>query len=298
MTISLIESVQTDTATSAVKSISFGTTPNEGDLLVFFISIANTGADYVPVGGNGLQETVPVSTGLFRTVAVFHKIATGSEVNDYPITIGVASSHTVEAWRFSADNPMELADFSVHHETGDVATLTGTLAAAENSLVLAFAYTSSTALKSWNSGWLNPMTGFSLRRSSTWKLSAGGTETATLTLDEGTNNRMSMVMVQFAEGDPVPTVVLNNPLTPGASMTGSYSGFTAVPVALRILDNVAEVDELNRNIIGSVSGEISDLVITDGGDGTGTFAFTMPALPSSGSMSSVLFGAVDVELST
>jgi len=92
-------------------------------------------------------------------------------------------------------------------------------------------------------------------------------------------------------GAPAPSISITGPLQPGASISGTYSNFTGVPTALTLTDG-------NANSISSAT-EITDLNITDNGDGTGSFTFTMPALPTAGnSQSSLLFGDITAELTT
>lgn len=84
---------------------------------------------------------------------------------------------------------------------------------------------------------------------------------------------------------PVPTLTLDQTeLTPGGTISGSYSNFTGVPTSpLTLTDS-------NANSITVA------VTVTDGGAGSGTFTGTLPTLPASGSQAGLLFGTVTVEI--
>lgn len=87
------------------------------------------------------------------------------------------------------------------------------------------------------------------------------------------------------DGAVVPSslTVTQTELTPGGTISGSYSNYATVPTTLTVSDGT------NTITIGSPT-------INDNGDGTGTFSGTMPTLPTSGTANLVLFGNVTVEL--
>lgn len=83
-----------------------------------------------------------------------------------------------------------------------------------------------------------------------------------------------------------PALQITGDLTPGSSFTINYTGFTGVPVSPATF-----TDSAGNSITVAVT-------ISDNGDGTGTASGTMPALPSSGSVSGLKFGTVTASLST
>lgn len=84
---------------------------------------------------------------------------------------------------------------------------------------------------------------------------------------------------------PGPTVTLDQTqLQPGATISGSYSTFAAVPTSPLLI-----TDEDGNQIPVPVT-------VTDGGGGAGTFTGTMPSLPTSGSVAGLRFGVVSVRL--
>lgn len=110
--------------------------------------------------------------------------------------------------------------------------------------------------------------------------------------DDASNDDSQWSVYALTEaGAPTPSVSITGPLQPGASISGTYSNFAAAPTALTLTDS-------GDNSISSAT-EITDLNISDNGDGTGSFTFTMPGLPAAGnSQSSLLFGDVTAELTT
>ncbi|MDP4546496.1 hypothetical protein [Marinobacter sp. MDS2] len=93
-------------------------------------------------------------------------------------------------------------------------------------------------------------------------------------------------------GDPVPTptVTLSADLQPGASFTLTYSDYDSAPVS------PVTITDSNGNSI-TVAVTISDTVDGSSKHG-GTATGTMPALPSSGTATGLLFGTVTIELGT
>lgn len=87
------------------------------------------------------------------------------------------------------------------------------------------------------------------------------------------------------EDVPVPAITVSGSLEPGAALSGTFENFAGTPTTLTITDS-------EGNSISSGT-EITDLVVSP----AGTFTFTMPALPSSGSSQGLLFGDVTLELS-
>lgn len=78
--------------------------------------------------------------------------------------------------------------------------------------------------------------------------------------------------------------VTQTTLTPGGTVSGSYSNFSGVPTSPLTL-----TDTDGNSITVAVT-------ISDNGDGTGTFTGTLPSLPTSGSATGIRFGSVTVEL--
>lgn len=91
----------------------------------------------------------------------------------------------------------------------------------------------------------------------------------------------------FSAGDLIPppsVTITQTELTPGGTISGSYSNYATVPTTLTVSDGTNTIT-------------IASPTINDNGDGTGTFSGTMPALPTSGTANLILFGNVTVELS-
>lgn len=79
--------------------------------------------------------------------------------------------------------------------------------------------------------------------------------------------------------------VTQTELTPGGTISGSYSNYATVPTTLTVSDGTNTIT-------------IASPTINDNGDGTGTFSGTMPSLPSSGTASLIQFtNSATVELS-
>ncbi len=91
--------------------------------------------------------------------------------------------------------------------------------------------------------------------------------------------------VRVAEFAPAPSLSIDTTLEPGGAFVLTYSDYPGVPVSpITIIDAQGNEDTVA-------------VTVSDNGDGSGTASGTMPALPSSGSEQSVLFGAVTVRLS-
>ena len=88
----------------------------------------------------------------------------------------------------------------------------------------------------------------------------------------------------------VPTVTVSDDLQPGASFTLNYSNYDSAPVS------PATITDSNGNSL-TVAVTISDTVDGNGRHG-GAATGTMPALPSSGTATGLLFGTVTIELGT
>lgn len=79
---------------------------------------------------------------------------------------------------------------------------------------------------------------------------------------------------------PEPTLtVTQTELTPGGTISGSYSNYATVPTTLTVSDGANTIT-------------IASPTISDNGDGTGTFSGTMPSLPTSGSVAGIQFTTV------
>lgn len=100
-----------------------------------------------------------------------------------------------------------------------------------------------------------------------------------------TSDEADMAPLAYAGVDPNITVTpADLPLTPGGTISGSYSNYETVPTTLTVSD-------------GTNTTTIASPTISDNGNGTGTFSGTMPSLPTSGTANLILFGNVTVELS-
>lgn len=118
---------------------------------------------------------------------------------------------------------------------------------------------------------------------------ASGDVTVGLKLDSGGTAYIQFLRVIEEVATPEVTLDQAN-LVPGVAFSGTYSNFGAAPVSPVTLS-----DTEGNQVTVAVS--ISD----DGGVGgvhSGTYSGTMPALPTSGSTSGILFGTVTLELST
>ena len=83
---------------------------------------------------------------------------------------------------------------------------------------------------------------------------------------------------------PASLTVTQTELTPGGTISGSYSNYATIPTTLTVSDGTNTIT-------------VASPTISDNGDGTGTFSGTMPSLPTTGTANLVLFGNVTVELS-
>jgi hypothetical protein len=106
--------------------------------------------------------------------------------------------------------------------------------------------------------------------------------TADFTWTNSITRNNSTLVLNIPEGGPS-LVVTQSELTPGGTISGTYSNYETIPTTLTVSDGTNTIT-------------ISSPTITDNGDGTGTFSGTMPSLPSSGTASLILFGDVTVEL--
>lgn len=101
----------------------------------------------------------------------------------------------------------------------------------------------------------------------------------------GTDNWGYLNTVRYGEFTPAASIsITQTSLTPGGTISGSYSNFDVVPTSPLLI-----TDKNANSITVAVN-------ITDNGDGTGTFSGTMPADPTSGSLDNLLYGDVTVEL--
>ncbi|QDP66617.1 MAG: hypothetical protein Tp1111DCM1126091_123 [Prokaryotic dsDNA virus sp.] len=132
---------------------------------------------------------------------------------------------------------------------------------------------------------------------------AGNPPSVTVTATDSSKSSKPIGLAQFWAGqtnvykvgvgtgaDSAPTAptgptltVTQTELTPGGTISGSYSNYATVPTTLTVSDGTNTIT-------------IPTPTISDNGDGTGTFSGTMPGLPTSGTANLVLFGDVTVEL--
>lgn len=105
-------------------------------------------------------------------------------------------------------------------------------------------------------------------------------------LIRATTGMADVSLDNFEASGAGPSVTVDGDLQPGASFTLTASNFDSAPVS------PATITDSNGN---SITVAVS---ITDNGGGSYTATGTMPALPSSGTATGLLFGTVTIDLST
>lgn len=92
-----------------------------------------------------------------------------------------------------------------------------------------------------------------------------------------TNTQSVSAWAEVQRGAVSEVTVTQATLTPGSTISGTYSGYVTIPTKLEGIRGT--------NSIGSDTGEITDLVINNtvnGDTNEGTFTATLPSLPGSG----------------
>lgn len=202
MAFSLIEEAVTLNALAAEsKDITFSEAPSEGEVIVICYSVNNAGADY-QVSIPGFSPAAPQSDGAFRTLGMLFKEAGASESATYTMTMTGSAVLTGIGRRFAGTLGTVNARPIIHEGT-TTGAISDSISASAGSAIVGYAYTSSTETKSWNAGWQPQQAPY--RTTGVYKISSGGTETATMTLDNSaTNNRLSLALVEFTESAPDP----------------------------------------------------------------------------------------------
>jgi hypothetical protein len=219
MTASVIETVTgyNSAATTSVTAV-FSEAPIAGELLIFRVAVANSGANYTPIPADGSVSTKVSSAGTLRHLATFWKIAGASEPTSYQFdTISGATSFVI-AQRVSSSvgwAPDQSAGASnTAHEAATTNTVSAAITAAAGAYVAAFGYSTDNTAgnKQFNSGWSALTMAYIYRAAGVHKSSAGGTETATFSFNDATTNaRLSVQIVEFLEAPSGPAITGGTP---------------------------------------------------------------------------------------
>lgn len=311
MAFTLIEEAVTPNALAATsKSITFSEAPSEGELITIDFSVNNAGADY-QVSVPGFSAGATQSDGAFRTVGTLYKVAGASESSVYTMSMTGSAVLTGIGRRFSGALGTVNAN-TIIHEATTTGSISDSISASAGSIVTAYAYTSSTETKSWNAGWQPQQSPY--RTTGVYKISSGGTETATMTLDNSaTNNRLSLSLVEFTAAATGPTLdTVPSTAYPGQSRTVTGTGFgatqgtggIAIGGVTQTITAWSDTSITFTTVLGVNSyGSGKTIEVTTDGDDTGSvtieiiadtangFGFVTMSSPDTTDESSVAFGA-------
>lgn len=232
--------------TGAVKTLGFDEVPDAGELLVFEVSV-NTTAAALLAAESGILTSIPPSESTFRTLAQYHMISDGIK-NLFEFSIDPAITTAVIfvlGRRFGGETLASVGTSQVVHDVTTTNTVSASVAASAGGLVVAQAYNTVTDTKTWSNAtggtWTSQFDyGNFDRLSSVFLQSAGATETATITLDTQTNNRLSIALVEYIPTAGSTLVVDSAPAQIRSSDTGltiTVSGVTASNIT-----NISQVD--------------------------------------------------------
>lgn len=270
-----------------------------GDQLIAAISVRTSGTGVMgfpaTIGDWVLTETDTY----FEIVSfgIYHKVATGTAAETLNVTMnreGVAVHH---CYRISgADTPVFSASAVQAQESGQDSVQPPSLdtgASDGNVFVFGASGRQRVLFTDWSgSSSYTYQSGTSIANGSNQGTSIGtGHKVKSQQVEQPplltTGNLEALIAYTVFVPDLGPTVTVTPgdlPLTPGGTISGSYSNYATVPTTLTVSDGTNTIT-------------IASPTISDNGDGTGTFSGTMPALPASGTASLILFGDVTVELS-
>lgn len=277
MPFSLIEEAVTPDALSASsKAITFSSAPSEGELITVDFSVNNAGADY-QVSIPGFLPANPQSDGAFRTLGMLYRVAGPSEPATYTMSMTGSAVLTGIGRRYSGTLDSVNARTIVHEGT-TTGSISDSIAAVAGSVISAYAYTSSTETKSWNAGWEPQQAPY--RTTGVYKISSGGTETATMTLDNSaTNNRLSLSLVEFRSADVTPTI-------------SNVDGDNAVDQGQLVNINVADFTE---SITSGDIGGVAFPSIPDNDPADDVIQVRMPVTLAAGTYDVTISGATETD---
>lgn len=266
------------------------TPANGGDLLVGTASLAaeSTLADVVVTSGFLYAGAHEVGD---RFIAVFYTEADAGE-DEFAASYSSDATESVLATlsRYSMDGDVGAVAADDGTATNAVSVTVGPVTTEVGALLFALFKGAGESVDVGAYALRSPSGGFNNDGRNVYvadKIATSTSESATNTL-EAQALRQSAVLVSFSEIAAGPQISLTSGnLQPGGAFTFEYSDFESIPTS-----PITLTDSNNNSITVAVTIDDTDTV----GVHSGTASGTMPALPSSGSASSLLFGDVTAEL--
>lgn len=263
-----VESVSAPVASGATVTVTFSQPPVEGELIVLGYQATNSGASYLATPPAGFVASFPAVGQTFRTLGEYYKVAGASEPASYDMVITGSTTLLGFGRRYSGTLSSVVAATPVFDDT-EQSSIAIVKPCSAGSAVVSMGYSSETEAtpKLWNAGWVNQLDPSTTNRySSVQKISAGGTETATMSLSSGTNNRLAITLVEYTSPagstDSIDTINGGAPVTDGqTSVAFTYTGFAG---------------SITSILLDTAGNSVPALNVVDNRDGTGTF--DMPSI--------------------
>lgn len=205
----VVEEVQAAGTNGTGITLSLAVAPNEGDLLLAFMSTHHTDAWAIPNLPAGFNERF-LTESTWRYIKCGFKFAGASEGTDFSFTLS-GGNHKVNAclYRISGVAASPIRQHAIVHETNDVASISAAFTSATQASALAIGYyhshnPGSTADKTWSTGWTDEVefgADSTEEKSTARKITDGTTMNTTVTITGTTNQRQSLALVELVPVD-------------------------------------------------------------------------------------------------